>query len=257
MKLLIKKISLVLSIAVISAGCINNSSDSCLGCHISTTTNLIQGFDMTNWEGDTGTWINAGDTALRSGENTKLDAAKGSGVIVNGLDGRTKNLISSEKHGDCILELDFMVPKGSNSGVYLQARYEIQVLDSFGVPNDKIESSDCGGIYKRYIEGQGYGYQGVAPRVNASKAPGEWQHYEIWFKAPRFDENGRKTSPAKFIKVIHNDQILHENEEVSGPTRAATFRYSEEPTGPLMLQGDHGPVAYKNIKITPANFFGM
>lgn len=215
---------------------------------------LIQGTDMSSWKGDTGTWMNTGGAQLRAGDLKALDATPGSGTIVNGTDGRTHNLISSVLHGDCILELDFMVSKGSNSGVYLQGRYEIQVLDSYGVSDKKLQSNDCAGIYQRYIEDEDYGYEGHAPRVNATKAPGQWQHYEIWFKAPRFDETGLKTSPAKFIKVVHNGQIQHENQAVSGPTRAATWGYSETPKAPLMLQGDHGPVAYRNIRLTPKDF---
>jgi hypothetical protein len=244
----------LIGLVALSSGCATVCTTSCPTRPMASYAELIQGKDMSNWAGDTGTWVNAGGAQLRAGDPKALDASDGSGVIVNGPDGRTHNLISTVEHGDCILELDFMVPKGSNSGVYLQARYEIQVLDSYGVPADALSHSDCGGIYQRYLEGHGYGYQGTPPRMNASKAPGEWQHYEIWFKAPRFDANGRKTSNAKFIKVLHNGQVQHENVEVTGPTRAATWRYSEAPMAPLMLQGDHGPVAYRNIHLTPADF---
>ena len=68
------------------------------------------------------------------------------------------------------------------------------------------------------------------------------------FQAPRFDENGKKTANAKFVKVIHNGQVIHENVEVTGPTRAAAFA-DEKATGPLMFQGDHGPVAYRNLRV--------
>ncbi|NOY57975.1 MAG: DUF1080 domain-containing protein [Calditrichaeota bacterium] len=74
--------------------------------------------------------------------------------------------------------------------------------------------------------------------------------YDIFFRAPRFDKNGRKTANAKFIKVVQNGQIIQENVEVSGPTRSAAF-LDEQPLGPLMLQGDHGPVAYRNVRIRP------
>jgi hypothetical protein len=130
-------------------------------------------------------------------------------------------------------------------------RYEIQVLDSFG--KKEAAYSDCGGIYQRWDPKRGKGqegFEGHAPRVNAAKAPGEWQTFDVVFRAPRFDAKGAKTANAKFVKVVHNGQVVHEDVEVTGPTRAATFE-DEKPTGPLMLQGDHGPVAYRNILIRP------
>jgi hypothetical protein len=113
--------------------------------------------------------------------------------------------------------------------------------------------SDCGGIYQRWDGKRSpKGYEGHAPRVNASLPAGRWQSYDVIFRAPRFDAGGRKTSNARFVKVIHNGIVVHEDVEVSGPTRAAAYK-DEKPTGPLMVQGDHGPVAYRNIRIVPLN----
>ena len=84
--------------------------------------------------------------------------------------------------------------------------------------------------------------------MNASKAPGEWQTFEVIFRAPRFGPDGQKTANGKFVRVVLNGQVIHENVEVTGPTRAAAYR-DEKPKGPIMLQGDHGPVAYRNIRI--------
>ena len=129
-----------------------------------------------------------------------------------------------------------MVPKGSNSGIYLMGRYEIQILDSFG--RQKLGMGDMGAIY------------GVAiPTLNACKKPGEWQKYVIDFQAPRFDGK-KKTGNAKFLKVELNGQVIHDNIEVTkGATGGALG--GEVPMGPLMFQGDHGPVAFRNIRITP------
>jgi hypothetical protein len=85
--------------------------------------------------------------------------------------------------------------------------------------------------------------------VNASKKPGEWQKFVIDFQAPKF-EGGKKVSNAKFIKVMLNDQVIHENVEAPKPTGSELSR-TEVPTGPLLLQGDHGPVAFRNLKIAP------
>lgn len=118
---------------------------------------MSKGYSLEGWKGNTGTWTNAGGAHLRIDDDKYLAPEAGSGVIMNGLDGRTKNLISEREHGDCIIELEFCVPQGSNSGVYLQGRYEIQVFDSFGVPDKRMKHSDCGEIYQRYAEGEGRG----------------------------------------------------------------------------------------------------
>ncbi len=202
--------------------------------------------DLASWRQDRGEWFEAGE-AFMNPENEKLIATKpGRGVAVNGLTGHTKHLFTVLEHGDCELHVEFMVPKGSNSGVYLMGRYEVQVLDSWGVKDPK--SSDCGGIYQRWKDDKGF--EGHAPRVNASLPPGQWQEYDIYFRAPSFDKNGVKTANAKFIKVVHNGQVVQENVKVTGPTRSAAFQ-DEQPLGPLMLQGDHGPVAYRNVRIRP------
>ena len=89
-----------------------------------------------------------------------------------------------------------------------------------------------------------------APIINASKPPGEWQKFIVVFRAPRFDVDGNKLENAKFVKVIHNGQLIHKDIEVGGATKGA--RYNDEKSiGPLMLQGDHGPVAYRRIIFKP------
>ena len=132
-----------------------------------------------------------------------------------------------------------MVAKGTNSGVYLQGEYEIQIFDSFGKADARMGSGDGGGIYST-----------KGPMVNANKAPGEWQTLEVVFQAPRFDASGKKTENAKFVKVVMNGKTIHENTEAPKPTGGEISR--EVPAGPLMLQGDHGIVAYRNVWIKPA-----
>ena len=149
--------------------------------------------------------------------------------------GHGDDIYSVEKFGDCTVELEVMVPKGSNSGIYLMGEYEVQVLDSFG--KERVGPGDMGGLYGA-----------TAPSVNASKAPGEWQKYVIEFQAPKFVD-GRKTDNAKFIKVTLNGQVIHENVVMQKQTPGGVSG-KEAPTGPLMFQGNHGPVAYRNIKIT-------
>ena len=149
--------------------------------------------------------------------------------------GHGRDLYSKAKFGDCTVELEVMVPQGSNSGIYMMGEYEIQVLDSYGREN--IGAGDMGGIY---------GAQPAA--VNASKKPGEWQQYVIEFRAPRF-KDGKKVENARFIKVTLNGKVIHENVEMQRQTPGGVAG-KEAPVGPLMFQGNHGAVAYRNIKIT-------
>jgi hypothetical protein len=203
---------------------------------------LLDAEGLESFREPTAKWSVVGGVSMNPKKEKALSTEPGEGIIFNG--GRTKNLLTKMEHGDVELHIEFMVPKGSNSGVYLMGRYEIQVLDSWGV--EKPRHSDCGGIYQRWKDGKGF--EGRPPRTNASRKPGEWQTFEITFRAPRFDADGKKTENAKFVKVVHNGIVVHENEEVTGPTRAATYQ-DEKPLGPLMLQGDHGPVAYRNIRL--------
>lgn len=205
---------------------------------------VLTGADLSAWQTPHGQWQVVGDVQAGGKDDRFLVATPGQGIIVNGPTGRTNNLHTQLEHADVRAHIEFMVPKGSNSGVYFQARYEIQILDSWGVQNP--QHGDCGGIYERWKDNRGF--EGHPPRVNASREPGQWQSFDVIFRAPRFDANGRKTAHAKFIQVIHNGIVVHENVEVTGPTRASTF-HDEKATGPLMLQGDHGPVAFRNMWI--------
>jgi hypothetical protein len=146
-----------------------------------------------------------------------------------GVDGYTL-----EKFGDCTIKLEVMVPKGSNSGVYVMGEYEVQIFDSFG--KERVGAGDIGGLYGA-----------AAPKKNAAKKPGEWQTMEIIFEAPKFDGE-KKVSNAKFVKVVLNGETIHENVEMKGPTPSGVSG-KEAAKGPLMFQGDHGPVAYRNIEI--------
>ena len=190
--------------------------------------------------------------AVQAGYNdTILNTATGEGVLFNDYTRSIqfqpgRNLMTKMEHGDIVIELDIMIPKGSNSGLYLQSRYEVQINDSWGVKAPK--HGDMGGIYERWKDNRGY--EGKAPMKNACLAPGLWQHLEVSFQAPRFDASGKKTVEAKFIYVKLNGITLHENIIVSGPTRAAAFE-DEKAYGPLMIQGDHGQIAIRNVKYAP------
>jgi hypothetical protein len=175
-----------------------------------------------------------------------VTATAGKGILLNMNDHSKKdNLVTSLEHGDIELELEVMIPKGSNSGIYLQGRYEVQLLDSWGVSNPSF--SDIGGIYRNWETVPGKIYMGKAPITNAAKAPGLWQTMKISFRAPRFDASGNKIANARFESVELNGIRIHSNVDVPLPT-GGPIKNNEEAMGPLMIQGDHGPVAFRNIR---------
>jgi hypothetical protein len=159
--------------------------------------------------------------------------------IVNGAAGKTANLLTDAKFASFELYLEFMIAKGSNSGVYLHGLYEVQIFDSFGYAGP-LTVGDSGAIYEREDGG------GSPPALNASRAPGEWQSLRIWFQAPRFDSAGKKISNAKVWRVLLNETVVQQNVDLPGPT-ISHLNVPEAATNPIVLQGDHGPVAFRNI----------
>ncbi len=189
---------------------------------------LFDGKDLSQW-------------ATEDGQPAKWKVADGyievvphSGII------RTR-----QPFGDCQLHVEFAEPvppvgedQGrGNSGVFLMGLYEIQVLDSYQS--------------KTYADGQASAvYAQFPPQVNASRAPGQWQTYDIIFHGPRFDKDGKVLRPAR-VTVLHNGVLVQDNVELSGPT-GHHVRPPYKPTPdklPLSLQ-DHGnPVRFRNIWI--------
>ncbi len=164
-------------------------------------------------------------------------AFKSAGDQLVNTQGGGVDIYSEQTFGDCLIDVEVMVPKGSNSGVYVMGEYEVQVFDSYG--KEELGGGDMGAIYGA-----------SPPRVNATLPPGEWNRFVIEFRAPKFAENGTKTANARFVKVTLNGQVLHEGVEMQGPTPSGVAG-KEHAHGPIMFQGDHGPVAYRNLKIKP------
>ncbi|NBB73743.1 MAG: DUF1080 domain-containing protein [Bacteroidetes bacterium] len=194
-------------------------------------------------------WSTADSVWADPEEEHHLAVAPGSGILVNRPEASANgHLLTAWTHGDLEIEMDVLMPRGSNSGIYLQGRYEIQLLDSWGVRSPTY--ADMGGIYQRWRPDRPEGERGIggqAPRSNVAKAPGLWQHLKIDFRAPRFNADGEKVENARFEKVVLNGVVIHRNIELRGPTRAAAFT-DEAAHGPLMIQGDHGPVAIKDVR---------
>jgi hypothetical protein len=143
------------------------------------------------------------------------------GVMVNTESGG--NLVSNQKFNDFKLSVEFRYPEGSNSGIYLRGRYELQIEDSKG----RTDLVSLGGIY---------GF--IAPAVYAAKKPGEWQTYEV-------------TLVGRHVTVVLNGIEIISNRPIPGITGGSLDSKEEEP-GPIMIQGDHGPVEFRKFVITPS-----
>ncbi len=157
------------------------------------------------------------------------------------------SIVTKEKFDEPFrLHLEFRTPympndKGQgrgNSGVYLQGRYEVQILDSYGIPQDKLGMGDCGSIY------------GVAiAKQNASKPPTVWQSYDIEFHPPKY-QGDKKVAPAR-MTVVHNGVMIHDDQEITVDNTTAGMGGDPKTAGPIMLQ-DHGnPVQFRNVWVVP------
>jgi hypothetical protein len=189
---------------------------------------LFDGTDLSQWLSSSG-----GDPKWRIVDGA-MESVPRSGYVV-----------SKQKFGDCQVHVEFASPetvKGSgqgrgNSGVFLMGEFEVQVLDSY--ENETYSDGSAGSIYGQY-----------PPLVNASRLPGQWQSYDIVFKRPRFDDQGKLQSSAQ-LTVFHNGVLIQNANEALGPTNWIRHKSYEKMKGkvdgPLSLQ-DHGnPVRYRNI----------
>jgi hypothetical protein len=163
--------------------------------------------------------------------------------IVNTSAGGGCDKYTIKQFADCRVEIEVLVPKGSRSGILLMGRYEILLAESFGVKD--LGLTDMGAIANV-----------AAPKVNACKKLGDWQKFVIDFQAPRFDGK-KKTANAIFHKVLLNGELIHEKIELTkgstdgGKDGPLGHTLGEEgPTGPLMLKGHGGPMAFRNLRIT-------
>lgn len=181
---------------------------------------LFDGTDMSKWNG---------------AEEWKVQ----DGYVVSG----PGTPVSKDVFGDCQIHLEFasaaeVTGSGqgrSNSGVFLMGRYELQVLDSY--ENPTYFDGQCGAIYKQH-----------PPLVNASRKPGEWQTYDIIWKGPRFDDEGKLVRPAT-ITVLHNGVLIQNHFELLGDTpfhRAPEYKPHPD-KGPISLQYHGNPVRFRNI----------
>jgi hypothetical protein len=186
---------------------------------------LFDGKDFSNW--------------LKRDGKSEVKWTLRDGGIMEGVKGHGDIITKEKFDGKFKLHVEFRIPfepegKGQgrgNSGVYVQGRYEVQILDSYGL---KSEKNDCGAIY------------GVAaPLVNACKAPTVWQTYDIEYAAPKF-ENGKKAEPAR-MTVYHNGVKIHDDVPIPVDNTTAGLGGDPSTPGPILLQ-DHGhPVQFRNV----------
>jgi hypothetical protein len=190
---------------------------------------------------------------IRHSPTEGLAAPKGATILFDGqnadafVDGKIDprgfleaNTKTKQAFTDFKLHLEFFLPfkplgRGqgrANSGLYLQHRYEVQVLDSFGL---KGLDNECGGIYKN-----------AAPKVNMCFPPLQWQTYDVEFTAAKFDKDGKKTANA-VVTVRHNGVTVHDGLELKGATPGGGFKTEVPAPGPFYLQGHGNPVVYRNV----------
>lgn len=232
---------------------------------------LFNGNDLTGWKprrpDAKKVWVVCSDVRLDPANPARLlPVGKGGtpdAVLLCGDDGRGSDLMTTEDFGDYELHLEFTVPKGSNSGVYNRGLFEIQIFDSYGVP--KLGFHDCGALYER-----------AYPKENLSKPPGEWQSYDITLQGKKLSLvwNGKEVYHDQDVRYGETDRAAFErlNQENASKPPALRVRLREEGgkyvgyfgeggtrasldgpdrPGPILLQGDHGPVAYRKIRIRP------
>ncbi len=230
---------------------------------------LFNGKDLEGWKfrnpNARKVWVACDDVQLDPADPSRLLPVGSGGspraAMLCGGDGRGSDIMTEEGFYDYELHLEFTVPKGSNSGVYNRGLFEIQVFDSYGAP--KLAFHDCGALYERAI-----------PPENLSRAPGQWQSFDITMKGKKLtlSWNGKVVYKDRDVRYGETDQAAYErlNQENAGKPEALRVKLREEGgkylgyfgeggtrsglagpdrPGPILLQGDHGPVAYRNLYI--------
>jgi hypothetical protein len=188
---------------------------------------------------------NLDEFTTEKGQPAKWEVKDGIATIVPG----SGSIITKKEFADCQIHVEWRSPsviKGEgqgrgNSGLKIQRRYELQVMDSYNNPT--YTNGQAGSVYKQ-----------TRPLVNACRKPGEWQTYDIVYTAPRFNDDGTVKTPA-YITVLHNGVLVQNHTEIKGTTEyIGEAKYKKHPfKQPLLIQEHGNPVSYRNIWIREIN----
>jgi len=160
----------------------------------------------------------------------------GNGALVNAGAGPAGDLVSRYAFGDGKYHVEFMLPEGGASGLYLMGRYGLQLVDG----------AACGTLEA------GADRTARAPDFAAYKGAGQWHDLDVQWQAPRFDAQGNKVANARLLRALIDDVLLHEDVELAGPTEGAPLREPEAALGPMVLLGTRGTVALRGLSLRPA-----
>ena len=230
---------------------------------------LFNGKDLTGWKfrnpAAKNLWVVCDDVRLDPKDLARLlPVGNGKGpnpVLLNSGDGHSSDILTAEDFDDYELHIEFAVAKEGNSGVYNRGLFEIQIFDSFGVT--KPQFHDCGALYERAL-----------PKENFAKAPGQWQSFDITMRGKKLTLawNGHKVYDAIDVRYGETDKAAFERLTAENAGKPAELHVKLEQKdgryvgffgeggtrasldgpdrpGPILLQGDHGPVAFRNIRI--------
>lgn len=196
--------------------------------------------DLTVFKPASASWKIVGDVYVNREKVGHIKTSAGEEILISTMEqGKQERLETNWQHQDMDLELEFMLSKGASAKILLQGLYEVVLNDSWG--SKEASRAACGGLGKITAGGEVL-FNGIAPLVNACKAPGTWQKIFISFVAPVYDQQGRKIKEAHINRIVLNNIIIHENLDLT----LTSTEQSEQPK-PLMFVSGAGPVAFRNI----------
>ncbi len=187
-------------------------------------------------------WQIAGNIYMNRQVSSQVTPQEGKGILLNlPASGQGENIRTKLEHADIDLLLEFMLPPGSQSGIWLQGRYKLLLADSW--KKDSADATSCGALARSAGEKGNM----VKPLLNVGKAPGLWQQLLVRFRAPRFNASGQKIANAWFEQVVLNGKTIQEHVEMEAPSLGAASG-DEKATGTLEFQGSGGAIAFRNIR---------
>ena len=184
-------------------------------------------------------WSQVEAIQLSSNEMSLVEEGSGA-ILVNGKDwANTSNIMANLYTEDCIVKVEFLLPKESSASLFILSRYAVNIVDSSH--KHELNANDMGGVV------------GVPPLVNASGKPGEWQTLEVKFRSPRYNEAGTKIDNALFLEVRINDQLVQENVIAKHFSEGSLFNW-EQPDGRAVIRASKGQIAIRNFDVRRADY---